>query len=265
MKLYFMLAYRRGSAPNPVLAEVFDLLKQGGHEVEIGIAEDLVLQPERLSAEHDLYILKSHSDLWLSVAGVLHAQGARLLNPYPACTMARDKIIASRLLSSARIPIPQSWVTGNLTLLQAIVAMRPLIIKPHVGTRGNGIRSVRDLLELALVPPLREMSLIQELVPSNGRELKVYVVGDHVFAVQKPFPAPATACRSPCELSCEVRDIALRCGQVFGLSLYGLDILEGPNGPVVIDVNYFPSYRDIVGVAPLIAAHIIQHGHEVKR
>src|SRR5437762_12036245 len=96
-RLYFMLAFRNNSrSPNPVLVAVFDILKARGFQVEIGIAEEMLLRPEELSVRHDLYILKSHTDLWLSLAGVLHQQGARLLNPYLPFLAAQTKSKTAR-------------------------------------------------------------------------------------------------------------------------------------------------------------------------
>ena len=60
-----------------------------------------------------------------------------------------------------------------------------------------------------------------------------------------------------------MRAIALRCGQVCGLGLYGLDVVESQCGPVVVDVNYFPGYKGVPDVAPRIADYIDQYarGH----
>ena len=60
----------------------------------------------------------------------------------------------------------------------------------------------------------------------------------------------------PVPVTPEVRDIALRCGQAMGLSLYGLDVIESPDGPFVVDVNYFPGYKGVPGGAAAIAEHI---------
>src|SRR6266851_3671790 len=102
-RLYFMLAFRNNSrSPNQVLVGV-------------------------------LYILKSHTEMWLSLAGVLHLQGARLLNPYLPCIAAQNKIMTARRLHAAGVPIPRSWVTGNLSLLTVVAAERPLVMKPFDG------------------------------------------------------------------------------------------------------------------------------------
>src|SRR6266571_6624421 len=256
-RLYFMLAFRNNSAaPNLALAEVFAILKRKGFRIEIGFAESLLLQPGSLSAKADLYILKSHTDLWLSLAGVLHFQGARVLNPYLACIATQNKIMTAWRLSSAGVPIPRSWVTGDLKLLLSLAAQRQLIMKPYDGVRGNGIHIVNEPRELASVPPPQRPVLVQEYLP-GCEELKVYVIGDEVFAMRQPPSRNGCARpRAACPVSPKVRKIALRCGQVAGLGLYGLDMVEGPNGPVVVDLNYFPSYRGVPKAAPLIADYI---------
>src|SRR5438094_5615749 len=130
-RLYFMLAFRNNSrSPNQVLVGVFDILRGRGFQVEIGIAEQMLLQPEELSVKHDLYILKSHTEMWLSLAGVLHLQGARLLNPYLSCIATQNKIMTARRLQTAGVPIPRSWVTGNLNLLNGVAPGKPLVMKP---------------------------------------------------------------------------------------------------------------------------------------
>jgi ribosomal protein S6--L-glutamate ligase len=57
----------------------------------------------------------------------------------------------------------------------------------------------------------------------------------------------------------EVRDIALRCGRAFGLGLFGLDLIEGVDGPVVVDLNYFPGYKGVPDPAPMIAEYIVAY------
>src|SRR5207249_6034889 len=221
-RLYFMLAFRNNlRSPNPVLVAVFDILKARGVQVEIGIAEQMLLRPEELSVSHDLYILKSHTDLWLSLAGVLHLQGARLLNPYLSCIAAQNKIMTARRLHAAGIPIPRSWVTGNLNLLSVVAAERPLVMKPFDGRRGNGVHIVNEPRQLASVPSPRRPVLVQEFVPGSGEELKVYVIGSEVFAARQSSAIHGKCAKNgkslqriPCPVSDEVRRIALRCGEV---------------------------------------------------
>jgi ribosomal protein S6--L-glutamate ligase len=257
MRLYFILARRVPPVPSPVLVEAFDILKRRGFEIEAGIPEEMVVHPDRLSVEHDLYVLKSHTELALSLAGVLAAQGARLLNPYESCLATQDKIVASRRLRAAGVPTPRTWVTGELSLLEPLVEERPLVVKPYRGHRGVDVKVVRSAADLATLPRSTVPMLVQEYVDGAGEDLKVYVVGTQVFAVRKPFSATSfTRPGRPCNVGGELREMACSCGQALGLGLYGLDVIEGPGGPVVVDVNTFPGYKGVPDVAPLVADYV---------
>src|SRR5438874_292485 len=142
MKLSFLLVRRVPPEPSPVLVQVFSILRHRGFVVETGIAEEVLQCPDRLAVAHDLYILKSHTELSLSLAGILQTQGARLLNPYPSCMATQNKIVAAHILREAGVPTPECWVTGDLSLLRSIVNERPLILKPYLGHRGHGLRIV---------------------------------------------------------------------------------------------------------------------------
>lgn len=259
MTLFFLLVRRVPPVQSPLLKEVFHLLERRGIAVGAGIAEEMVVRPDGLAPAYDLYVLKSHTELALSLAGVLDAQGGRFLNPYPSCLATQNKIVAARRLAAAGVPTPRCWVTGDLALMRSIAENGPLIIKPYLGHRGAGIRIVRHPDELQTVVPQGPV-LIQEYVAGvagRGEDLKVYVVGDEVFAVRKTFSAASFAQPGrPCPVTPEVREIALRCGRAFGLGLYGLDVIEGPDGPVVVDLNHFPGYKGVPDVAPRVAAYI---------
>jgi hypothetical protein len=44
--------------------------------------------------------------------------------------------------------------------------------------------------------------------------------------------------------------------------LYGLDVIESVDGPLVVDLNYFPGYKGVPNVAPLIAQYIEDYARE---
>jgi ribosomal protein S6--L-glutamate ligase len=265
MKLFFILESKRGSeVPGPVFSEVFEILTRRNFEIESGKVEEMLLRSDLLKPTHDLYLLKSDTELSLSIAGILHSHGARLLNPYPSCVVIRDKIVASNILRTAGVPVPPSWVTQDLNLLLPIVEKWPLIIKPYRGFHGRDIRIIFTAKDLANLTSLNEPVLVQKYVEGNGEDLKVYVIGEDVFATRKPFhPDSFKQPGQLCPISAEVRDIALRCGEIFGLGLYGLDIIEGSKGPVVVDVNYFPGYKGVPNASSLLADYIEKYalGH----
>jgi ribosomal protein S6--L-glutamate ligase len=258
MKLFFILEGKRGSeVPGPVFSEVFEILTRRNFDIESRKVEEMLLRSDLLKPTHDLYLLKSDTEPSLSMAGILHSHGARILNPYPSCIMIRDKILSSNVLRTAGIPTPPSWITHDLILLLPLVEKWPLIIKPYRGFHGRDIHIIRNPKDLANLTPLNEPVLVQKYVEGNGEDLKVYVIGKDVFATRKPFHPDSF--RQPgklCPVSTEVRDIALRCGEIFGLGLYGLDIIEGSKGPVVVDLNYFPGYKAVPDASSLLADYI---------
>jgi len=257
VRLFFMVVRRVPPVPSPVLLEVYALLRGRGFEVEDGIAEEVLTRPDSERFEHDLYVLKSHTELALSLAGTLQALGKRLLNPYECCVSAQNKIVAARRLRAAGVPVPRSWVTGDLGLLRSVAAETPLIVKPHQGHRGAGIHLVRRPRDLDAVPRSHRPMIVQEYVRGPGEDLKVYVVGERVFAVRKPFSESSFSIPGvACEVTPEIHEIALRCGRALGLGLYGLDVIEAPTGPVVVDTNYFPGYKGVPDVAPVVADYI---------
>jgi ribosomal protein S6--L-glutamate ligase len=262
VKLYFLLVRRVPPVPSPVLLDSFERLERRGFAVGGGIAEEALDRVDTLEPEHDLYVLKSHTELSLSIAGALHARGARLLNPYESCLAAQNKIVAARRLRAVGVPVPRSWVTGDLGLLRSLVERMPLIVKPYLGHRGIGIHILRTPADLARAPEPEGAVVVQEYVEGSGEDLKLYVVGDEVFGVRKPFSSESfTVPGRPCPVSSEAREIALEVGRTLGLGLYGIDVVEGPDGPVVVDVNYFPGYKGVPGAGALIASYIERYAY----
>jgi ribosomal protein S6--L-glutamate ligase len=257
MRVSFLTVRRVPPVPSPVLVDVFARLSNWGFDVAEAIPEEIVLRTDDLRPSHDLYVLKSHTELALSLAGLLHARGGRLLNPYTSCVTAQDKITACNRLRLAGARTPRTWVTGDLRLMRPLLAHGPLIIKPLRGHRGAGISVVRDEADLIAMPPPPGPVVVQELVRGRDEDLKVYVVGERVFAVRKPFgPDSFTRPGRPCHVTAQVQELALRCGEAFGLGLFGLDVIESTDGPVVVDVNYFPGYKGVPDAAAAIAGYI---------
>jgi ribosomal protein S6--L-glutamate ligase len=141
--------------------------------------------------------------------------------------------------------------------LRELAAETQLIVKPHLGHRGAGIHMVRNPDDLEKIPPPTTPLIIQEFIEGTGEDLKIYVVGGEVFGVSKPFSESSfTVPGRPVPITEEVRQLSLRVGKICGLGLYGLDIIESPRGPFVVDVNFFPGYKGVPDIAPLIADYI---------
>ena len=226
---------------------VMRALSDAGVVVDVIHPVKQMLELSDVRVEHDLYVLKKTSRLALSIAGALHAQGAVIVNPYPVSVALRDKIITSRILQSAGVPTPDTYVASRPERLESLLDGGPLVVKPYQGSDGFGIRVVRSVAELAAVPAGKDPVFAQRYHPPQGRDRKMYVIGGRVFGVKKVFPARTDAEKhgEPFTPTAELREIVVRCGQAFSIDLYSIDIIESEGKPYVVDMCSIPGCRGV--------------------
>ncbi|MDO5094732.1 MAG: ATP-grasp domain-containing protein [Propionibacteriaceae bacterium] len=257
MRIAFILTRRVPDVPSPVVSSAQKLLAEAGHDVTGWIPEDRMLRCDTLGIEADLYVLKSHTELALSYAGAVETYGVPVFNPYFACLLAQDKVTASCRMRQLAVPTPDTWLIDQPMQAEALLADGPLIIKPHRGHRGAGVYKVLTRQELVAVPQAKMPLIAQRYVPGCGEDLKVYVAGAHVWAVRKKFDDMSfTRPGRPVVVDDQVREIVARIRAGFRLELFGCDVIESPDGPQVVDINYFPGYKGCDDPAPRIAESI---------
>jgi ribosomal protein S6--L-glutamate ligase len=243
---------------SPIVPEIVRLLREWRVDVEVIRPEDTLMDVETLADECDLYVLKSGTELALSVAGALHARGAALLNSYPVTVACRDKVVSARIMQAAGVPTPATYVTGDAAALVPLLESGPLVVKPHRGSQGRGVRVVRKEHELGEVEVELGTVLAQRYHEPDGRDRKVYCIGEHVFGVKRRWPVRTYRDKlgEPFTVSEELRDIALRCGRAFGLELFGLDIVVSAGCPYVVDVSSFPGFKGVPDAALRLADYV---------
>jgi len=244
---------------NPNMAETVALLEARGVKVDGICPEQQMTDIGQLRVEHDLYLLKSGTSLAMSVAGCLHAAGAVTLNPYPVVALLRNKITATRLLQLAGVPTPDTYLAANAEQLATQLAAGPLLIKPYMGSYGRGVRVIERPEDVGEMPPSEPIMVQQYHKPDgDGRDYKIFNIGNQLFGVRRIWPINSYADKAgqPFELSAEMRDITLRCGQAFGIDLFGLDIVISEGQPYVVDVNKFGSYMGVPNAPKLLADYL---------
>ena len=111
--------------------------------------------------------------------------------------------------------------------------------------------------------------LIQSFISeSKGRDIRALVVGDRVVAAMRRV-ASGDEFRSnvhrggtvePVELTPEYEQAAVRSAQIMGLRVAGVDMLEGNDGPLVMEVNSSPGLEGIETATGLdVAGAIIDY------
>ena len=222
-------------------------LSDQGAIVDVIHPSSRVVDLSTLRVEHDLYVLKKISDFTLSIAGVLHARGATIVNPYPTTVALRDKIVSCAILRAAGVPTPATYVVPRADRLASLLDEGPLVVKPYQGACGFDVRVVRNPADLADVRSGKDPVLAQRYHAPDGRDRKIYSIGGRLFGVKKTFPALTEEQKhgEPFVPSPELCEIAVRCGRAFGIDLYGVDIIESEGHPYVVDVSSIPGFKGV--------------------
>lgn len=189
---------------------------------------------------------------------------------------SRDKLRSLQILSRHQIGIPQTtFVRDKKDVLPAIerVGGSPVIIKLLEGTQGVGV-ILADSVKIAeaiieTLQSTRQNVLVQKFVAeSKGRDIRAFVVGDQVVAAMRRV-AQGQEFRSnvhrggraePVELDDNYRETAVRASQIMGLRVAGVDMLEGKDGPQIMEVNSSPGLEGIEACTQLdVAGAIIDY------
>jgi ribosomal protein S6--L-glutamate ligase len=174
---------------------------------------------------------------------------------------SRDKLRSIQILSRHDIGIPATtFVRDRKDVLPAIerVGGAPVVIKLLEGTQGIGVILAPDTrVAGAVIETLQSTKqnvLIQRFVAeSKGRDIRAFVVGDRVVAAMRRT-AQGDEFRSNVhrggntevvELDEAYRDVAVQAAQIMGLKVAGVDMLEGKDGPQVMEVNSSPGLEGI--------------------
>ncbi|MGH9842029.1 MAG: ATP-grasp domain-containing protein [Blastocatellia bacterium] len=265
MRICFLMEPPRSQTS--VTYEVLSGLKASGAEVEVVTERSGLIDLQNFKFDYDVYLFKSHSPLAESLAAAAHYRGARLLNEYPATMKVRDKVLTCTMLLQAGIPTPRTFVTDSIETLRAAVREMPIVVKPYRGRRGMGIEVCMDEAQFDDLVKRRagdaaaddddggedgtalgdRLIFAQEYEEHEPYDYKAYAVGDYVHAIKRIFPAKTKEEKlgTPVGDDPELEDLVRQCGKLFGLQLYGVDLVKTPKGYSVIEVNCFPGYKGV--------------------
>ncbi|HEV3479716.1 MAG TPA: hypothetical protein VG144_09735 [Gaiellaceae bacterium] len=258
MRIAFFVKPESERSTRSVIPEVARLLSLRGAEVSFLDPAATVTDLTKLRPDFDLYVLKARTSTTLSIAGALHEAGAAILNPYPVSAACRDKVVASQLLRIADVPLPETYVAAAPEQLAPLLDEGPLVVKPHRGSQGRGVRVVRERRDLDGVDGDGGPLFAQRYHEPIGRDRKIYRIGERIFGVERVWP-PRTyeeKLGRPFPVPPEIRRLALRLGAALGITLYGFDLVVTRDGPLVVDFSPFPGFKGVPYAAALLADYI---------
>lgn len=234
---------------------------------------DLYFHDKELSS-YDAVIPRIGASVTLygtAVVRQFEQMGVFCVNSSQAISVSRDKLRSIQILSRHRIGIPKTAFVHELDdIIPTIDRMGgpPVVIKLLQGTQGIGVlladsSSVAKSIIEVLQSAANQNVLIQEFIKeSKGRDIRAFVVGNRVVAAMRRV-AQGDEFRSNVhrggraevvELDPEYERTAIHAAQIMGLRVAGVDMLEGKDGPMIMEVNSSPGLEGIEGATGIDVA-----------
>src|SRR6266700_3522634 len=267
MRFCFILEEKYVHKPMPMV--VADQLQQWGHEIEVIQPYSAVTSLTDLSLmDYDAYVLKTVSDgPGLTILEAAEVVGIPTINNSRAIRLVRDKAVAAAYATARGLPVPLTYFVGHpRALIKVPHDLYPVVVKPSNGTSLQDVHLVRTPAQMAELK-LDESThyLAMRYVENTGFDIKLYVTGQEVHAITKSSPLHGGVQEQEIPVSRAMLKLAQRVGQVFGLDLYGVDVLETPEGLVLVDINDFPSFYGVPRKVAAISEYILHAAYRQRR
>ncbi len=245
---------------------------------------ELVFEAERrpdLACDVVLERCIQHSRALYSLS-VLNTWGIPTVNTFEVADVCGNKLLTTMRLIRDGVPTPRTRLAFTPeSALKAIEELGyPAVLKPLVGSWGRLISKVNDrdaaesILEHkdVLGTYMHSIYYVQEYVPKPGRDIRAFVVGDETIgAIYRSSEHWITNTArggkaTRCPVTPELNDLCVRAARAVGGGVVAVDVLEGPEGPLVNEVNYTMEFRNSIDTTGVnIPAKIVDHALEVAR
>lgn len=197
----------------------------------------------------------------MAVVNHLDAMGIPVVNRASAIARSRDKLRCLQLLTAGHIAVPRTVMAhdwGNLRRSVEEVGGLPCIIKLLRGTQGVGVMIANTLAEAKTIVQTftalgQDVCLQEFIAESKGRDVRALVVGDQVVGAMRRT-AKQGEFRSnlhqggegqPVTLDPVYARTAVSAAKIIGLEICGVDMLEGRDGPRVMELNSSPGFEGL--------------------
>jgi ribosomal protein S6--L-glutamate ligase len=208
--------------------------------------------------ESSLVVQRGLDQGGLALACELEDAGVHCINLIAATLTCHDRASVMRALAEADNLAPETSVVPTWIGLLALANGQPIVVKTLDGNAGRGVNVL--ISPSGILPteaPFEGPFIAQHYLPNSSSVQKLYVAGNEVRGLleNSPLLPESIGASVPFDVGPELQDVATRIAQALHLDVFGADIIRGPEGPTVIDVNPFPGFRCIPDAGRLIANH----------
>ncbi|MFR9793673.1 ATP-grasp domain-containing protein [Streptomyces sp. MB22_4] len=248
------------SDPSHPLLSLTTALLAPDHQVDVLDPRTPPPVPEPLA---DVYLLKARTPPALALARTLERRHACVINSAAATELCQDRTSMAALALGSGLPFAATRTFSTLARLASGPALSgPAVVKSRHSRRHDVVARVdspAQLRDLAAAHP-DEPVVVQDLVPNDGWDHKLWAIGDRLFAglrrseLSPEGRGPTQALRLD-DLPPGWTALVHRVGEVFSLDVYGVDIIDSGHGaPLIVDINAFPGIRGQSGAPEALAA-----------
>lgn len=218
----------------------------------------------------------------LYALAVLETHGIPTVNTFEVADVCGNKLLTTMRLIRDKVPSPRTRLAFTPeSALSAVEELGyPAVLKPLVGSWGRLISKVndRDAAESVLEHKdvlgtyMHSIYYVQEYVRKPGRDIRAFVVGDETIgAIYRASPHWITNTArggqaTKCPVTPELDDLCVRAARAVGGGVVAIDVLEGPDGLLVNEVNYTMEFRNSIDTTGVdIPAKVVDHVVGVAR
>lgn len=191
---------------------------------------------------------------------LLERQGVAMINRLSALTVTESKLQTTAVLASAQLPVPRTMAVQDVDAARdAVRDLGSAVLKPIYGQLGEGLERVDESVSpdwLAEQLEVHGILYLQQFVPTDGTDVRAFVVGGEVVAAMRRIAPPgewranvAQGARGEAvELDAQAAALAVEAARLMEMDYAGVDLIQGPQGPLVVELNGCPGWLELQSV-----------------
>jgi len=222
-------------------AKIKKYLKSQGHKVNIYTSDNLYLN--KALFKNDFFILKSKKGIFLYAGCYLKANGLPVIpDPYISYRQ-RNRKEAHFLIKEANLLAPKYFMGKIDSLRRKLRNYKfSLIIKPLMGSGGEGIKVIESIEELA--PENNKTFFLEEFI--EGTHYNVIFIGDEICTCQKPPLCPNSKEMEMITTSEDMKEAVSKWQKAHGILFGHLDIVrkQETGDLYIVDPGAFPQFSN---------------------
>ncbi|MEM2153520.1 MAG: lysine biosynthesis protein LysX [Nitrososphaeria archaeon] len=194
----------------------------------------------------------------------LEYKNIKVINSLNTAIITGNKMFTTLVLQKHNIPTPKTIVAFTSETAMKIFKGEfggRAVLKPVSGSWGRMVALLNDeaaaqavLEDRDYMYPMYQVYYMQEYVNRPPRDLRIFVIGDEVvtgiYRYQPENDWRTNTARGgkavKCEITDEIRELALKASKAVGGGVFGVDMMESPNGLIVHEVNNTTEFKNTV-------------------